>query len=203
MGTYLRWALIRGWALNRIRTYLFTTFSVGSTFSKSISDQTAWASRIPGFRQLQHTTSWRKFILIMPWYSGLPKPVDPFTPRSSHGKMTLPSIFEAFLTCVNLRAKSYEVTILIKPLRQNFLKVYWSLRIYKKIFRVFGMILIWPVLEVKGLTTVTVNTVADLNVVGHNWHISEVQGSIDFIHDVQRCRLVVMESKYLNKRAKM
>ena len=54
------------------------------------------------------------------WYSGLLKPVDPFTPRSSHGKMTLPSIFEASLTRVNLWAKSYEVTIQMKSLRQNF-----------------------------------------------------------------------------------
>ena len=42
MGTYLRWALIRGWVLNRISTYLFTTFSVGSTFSKSTSNQTVY-----------------------------------------------------------------------------------------------------------------------------------------------------------------
>ena len=42
MGAYLRWALIRGWVLNRISTYLFTTFSVGSTFSKSTSNQTVY-----------------------------------------------------------------------------------------------------------------------------------------------------------------
>ena len=35
-------ALIRSWALNRISTHLFTTFSVESTFSKSISDQTVY-----------------------------------------------------------------------------------------------------------------------------------------------------------------
>ena len=66
------------------------------------------------------------------WYSGLLKPVDPFIPRSSHGKMTLPSIFEAFLTSVNLWAKSYEVTIQMKSLRQNFLKVYSNLRVLQK-----------------------------------------------------------------------
>lgn len=170
------------------------------------------AFRIPGFRQLQHNLlekihsnhvlifRKRKFILIMSWYSGLPKPVDPFTPRSSHGKMTLPSTFEAFLTCVNLWAKSYEVTIQMKSLRQNFLKIYSNLRIYKKIF---SFLCDFNLTRTRGERFNYSKTVADLNVVGHNWHISEVQGSIDFIHHIQRCGLVVMKSKYLKKRAKM
>ena len=57
MGTYLRWALIRGWVLNRISTYLFTTFSVGSTFSKSTSNQTRVVTKISSCRV--NTTSRR------------------------------------------------------------------------------------------------------------------------------------------------